>query len=202
MGSDGGVSPELKELLAAVRKWKSEDRPRPNDSQPRKTAERLLIQGRLDEALDWFQRAALEGDPTALRRAAAAVMARSADEAVHWYQRAFEASDVSAAWRAGRIRRNQGRDLEAIEWYQRGAKAGDRTALQRVAYLMRDRGRLDEAVEWSKKACTTGDKGAFFLTVQLLSLQGREEEASKLRQFGWELDGSIAEPWTSLAGHA
>ncbi|MGW5330709.1 hypothetical protein [Streptomyces sp. NPDC004014] len=160
-------------------------------------ADELRAAGNLDEALPLYEEAA-EELPSRFRFGAAALQAEGRiDEAVQWYRRAFEAGDVGAAWRAGRVLRAEGRDDAAIEWYQRGAYAGDPTALQRVAYLMRDRGRMEEAVTWAQRSAETGDESALRLAADLLRLQGREHDAARLIAYGWELDGTIAEPWSA-----
>ncbi|MEU9273163.1 hypothetical protein AB0E04_48540 [Streptomyces sp. NPDC048251] len=155
----------------------------------------LLAQGQTEAALAMAR--ALSGDlPPIFRRGAASLIRHGLiDEAIKWYALAYEGGDAGAAWRAGRLLREQGHDDEAIEWYQRGAYAGDRTALQRVAYLMRERGRLDEAVEWARKSADTGDEHAIRLAADLLRLQGKNHEADRLLAYGWELDGTIADPW-------
>jgi TPR repeat protein len=158
-------------------------------------ADELRAQGNFEEALVFYGMAA-EEEPSRYRFGAAALSSEGRiDEAVEWYRRGFEGGDIGAAWRAGRVLREQGRDDEAIDWYQRGAYAGDSTALQRVAYLMRDRGRLDEAVHWAQRSANTGDEGGLHLTAALLRLQGKDVEAAQLLAYGWDLDGSIAEPW-------
>lgn len=158
-------------------------------------ADELRVRGRLEEALALYGMAA-EEQPSRYRFGAAALQAEGrVDEAVEWYRRGFEGGDLGAAWRAGRALREQGRDDEAIDWYQRGAYAGDPTALQRVAYLMRNRGRLNEAVQWAQRSADTGDESALQLAVDLLRLQGKDRDAAQLLAYGWDLDGTIADPW-------
>ncbi|RSM86455.1 hypothetical protein DMH25_43350 [Streptomyces sp. WAC 01325] len=131
--------------------------------------------------------------PSAFRSGAAALQAAGrVDEALEWYRQAFDNGDVGAAWRAGRILREQKR-----EWHQRGAYAAGSNALQQVAYLMRDRGRLDEAVQWAQRSADTGDEDAYRLEAELLRMQGKNREAAQLLTYGWALDGTIAEAWSA-----
>jgi TPR repeat protein len=188
MGEGGPVLKEQPDESLAG--WK-----RPQRLRLTEEVESLLAQGRTEAALNLLQVTGEEW-PSVFRRGAVILKEHGLiDEAVRWFEMAFGAGDIGAAWRAGRTLREQGRDDEAMEWYQRGAYAGDRTALQRVAYLMRDRGRLDEAVEWAQRAADTGDKSAFGLAVDLLDLQGKHSEAAQLAAYGWDLDGTISEPW-------
>ncbi|MFF0087372.1 hypothetical protein ACFYR1_48185 [Streptomyces canus] len=172
-------------------------RERPQRNLLPEQVEKMLTEGRTEEALK-FLRATMTEIPSVFRRGAVTLKRHGLfDEAVRWYELAFAAGDIGSAWRAGRTLREQGRDDQAIEWYQRGAYAGDRTALQRVAYLMRDRGRLDEAVKWAQRSADTGDEDALELAVELLLLQGRPDDAAQLLAYGWDLDGTIAVPWSA-----
>ncbi|MEU5599941.1 hypothetical protein [Streptomyces sp. NPDC020298] len=188
MGTSG---PTLKERPT---EWSSFTRGR-QDSHLAHEVDALLAQGRIEAALTYIRVAGHE-IPSVFRNGAVTLRRYGLiDEAIRWYSLAYEAGDIGAAWRAGRVLRELGRDDEAIEWYQRGAYAGDRTALQRVAYLMRDRGRLDEAVQWARRSADTGDDGALQLAADLLRLRGKDHEAAQLLAYGWDLDGTIAEPW-------
>lgn len=189
------IRSEATELDLLARRWAQQNTDRRQRSSLFAEAEELRRRGDLEGALALYHRAGKEL-PSAFRYGAAALQAEGrVDEAVEWYQRAFDNGDVGAAWRAGRVLREQRRDDEAIEWYQRGAYAGDPNALQRVAYLMRDRGRLDEAAQWAQRSAETGDEEALQLAVNLLRLQGKSREAAQLLAYGWDLDGSIAQAW-------
>ena len=62
----------------------------------------LAAEGRLDEALDWVERAAADGRRSVLRWAAdQLVSARRLDDALAWYERAAAGGDTNAARKAG-----------------------------------------------------------------------------------------------------
>jgi tetratricopeptide (TPR) repeat protein len=159
---------------------------------PGQVARMLQEVGRIDEAIPWFQRAAQAGDTDAPGQVARMLQeVGRIDEAIPWFQYAAQA-EASALWplEAGRID-------EAIPWLQYAAAAGDTKELGRVARRLREAGRIDEVIPWLHDRAEAGDIGALGKAVGMLRKAGRIDEASRLRQFGWEPDGSLAPLWNA-----
>lgn len=57
--------------------------------------------------------------------------------------------------------------------------------------------RVTEAVHWYRKAADRGDDGALSLAVRALNEAGRTAEGARLRTYGWEPDGCVAQPWAA-----
>jgi hypothetical protein len=81
---------------------------------------------------------------------------------------------------------------EAVQILRPRADAGGPDAVTKLARLLADRGDLDEL----RARADAGDGEAATqltkLLADLLIKQGRAEEAKRLRQFGLNVDGSIA----------
>ncbi|MEY9947419.1 tetratricopeptide (TPR) repeat protein [Kitasatospora sp. GAS1066B] len=158
--------------------------------------------GRFDEAALWYQRAAEAGEPGAVVRLAWVLeQAGRFDEALPWYQRAAQAGDLGALGQV--IGPDQARHAqEALIWMRSRADAGDSEALAEAAWLLKQAGRLEEALAWYQRAADAGHPGALREAAELLEQVGRADEGTRLRQFGWEPDGRIAERWEVLLPQA
>jgi len=62
--------------------------------------------------------------------------------------------------------------------------------------MLREAGRVEEALAWYGRAADAGDPVAMGWAAEMLREAGRVEEATRLLAYGWEPDGSIAEPWS------
>ena len=95
-----------------------------------------------------------------------------------------DAGDWSAGRRLAWVLADRG-DLDGL----RGrADAGDWSAGRRLAWVLADRGDLDGL----RVRVEGGDEAAAGWLTSLLAKQGRNDEAERLRQFGFNPDGSIA----------
>ncbi|MBM9503181.1 hypothetical protein [Actinacidiphila acididurans] len=90
---------------------------------------------------------------------------------------------------------------EALTWYMRAAP-NDPGELGNAASMLRDAGRRAEALVWYRRAADAGDRDALRATAEMLEEMGRAEEAARLTRYGWEPDGTIAEPWEVMEGTA
>ena len=73
------------------------------------------------------------------------------------------------------------------------ADAGDWDAARRLAELVAERGDLDGAEQILRAQANAGDEYGAWPLADLLTKQGRGEEAERLRRFGLNPDGSIAD---------
>jgi thioredoxin-like negative regulator of GroEL len=89
---------------------------------------------------------------------------------------------------------------ETITWLQARAEAGDTDALRRVARLLEEAGRVEEAITWLQACAEAGDTHALGRAAELLEKAGRTDEMQRLRQYGIEPGGSIAERWACGRG--
>ena len=69
----------------------------------------------------------------------------------------------------------------------------NRAAAQRLDELLAQRGGLDEVVQVLRAQISAGDTEVASWLPELLTMQGRGEEAERLRRFGLNPDGSIAQ---------
>jgi hypothetical protein len=97
----------------------------------------------------------------------------------------------------------------AIVFYQRAVEADwpygtweQEQALKRTAELMKEAGRVDEAIRWLTGLAETGDRGieveapiVLVTATAVLEKIGRAAEAHRLRRYGLEPGGRIADPW-------
>ncbi|MFF8315549.1 hypothetical protein ACF06V_00085 [Streptomyces bobili] len=88
-----------------------------------------------------------------------------------------------------------GRIGEAIAWLRTLGEAGDTDALERAVRLLAEAGRIEQAITWYRRAGEAGNANALWHVTQLLEKAGRPEEGKKLRRYGWEPHGAIAQPW-------
>jgi hypothetical protein len=70
-----------------------------------------------------------------------------------------------------------------------------RARLWRVADLLGTVGRVEKAITWWQRAAETGNTHALGRAAELLEKTGRTDEMQRLRQYGIEPGGSIAERW-------
>ncbi|MFJ5179398.1 hypothetical protein ACIP68_36815 [Streptomyces griseoviridis] len=63
------------------------------------------------------------------------------------------------------------------------------------AWLLQKPTRIAEALERLRLHAEAGNTGAMTLAADLLYAAGRVEEGRRLRQYGWEPKGWIAERW-------
>ncbi|MBB6396201.1 tetratricopeptide (TPR) repeat protein [Actinomadura coerulea] len=118
--------------------------------------------------------------------------------AEHVYASGGYTSDARyAALRAAYLLRQIDRTQEAIGWLQNRAETGDDDAAQKAVWLLLERGEGEHAIDWLTHAAAAGHRYALALTADVLAETGHITDADKLRQYGWEPDGSIAEPWTA-----
>ncbi|MFJ3722718.1 hypothetical protein ACIPYQ_09100 [Streptomyces sp. NPDC090045] len=169
----------------------------------------LKAAGRAEEALAWLQSRADGGDFFALGEVVRLLEetdwmpeAAGREEVAAWLQTRADAGDRDALGAAARMLEAAGRAEEALSWLRARVDAGDHDALGEVARMVREAGREEEAITWYQRAAGAGDPFALGKVVELLRAAGREEESERLRRFGWEPDGSIAERWEVVPGEA
>ncbi|WP_329095643.1 tetratricopeptide repeat protein [Streptomyces sp. NBC_01439] len=94
----------------------------PTDSPLIAGARLLHAQGRTDEALSWFERAAAAGHHQAWLEAATVLSGQNrTEEALAWYERAAHAGNTEALSHAASVLAASGRIDEALRWYERAA---------------------------------------------------------------------------------
>ncbi|MFI9155482.1 hypothetical protein [Streptomyces sp. NPDC053367] len=64
-----------------------------------------------------------------------------------------------------------------------------------VARLYEQAGRNEEAATAWRRSADSGNKYALDDAVRLLEREGRTDRARQLRRYGWNQDGTLAEPW-------
>jgi hypothetical protein len=77
----------------------------------------------------------------------------------------------------------------------KSAEAGRQFEAWIVARMHQESGRVAEALDWYRRAAEEDDITALPSAVWMLRALGQHEESEQLRRYGWEPDGSIAQPW-------
>lgn len=161
-----------------------------HDHASERLADALAKVGRTDDAITRFHQLADAGAPNASERLTAVLTeAGRIEDAIAWLRSRAEAGD-DRAWRElGDLYRSAGHVTEAIDAYHRSVDSGDRRALWPLARTFEDEGRVDDAVAL---LLSCGEVEARFTAQKLL---GHRPEAARLRKYGIEPDGRIADRW-------
>ncbi|KAJ7536308.1 hypothetical protein O6H91_12G063900 [Diphasiastrum complanatum] len=134
--------------------------------------EQCVIQGRRNEGIKWYKKAAELGDPAGQCNLGLAYLQESIDptEAVKWFQRAAVAGHVRAQYTLA-VCLQQGRGVEcntnkAAKWYLRAAEGGSLRAMYNTAlcYTSGEGVKRDyrEARKWMRRAALAGHRKAQF----------------------------------------
>ncbi|UED83281.1 hypothetical protein [Streptomyces profundus] len=91
---------------------------------------------------------------------------------------------------------HEGRIEEAIRHYQWFSDESA-YAMRQAVKLLEQAGRQEEAMVWLRQELTSGNRRARWITAELLARTGHGPEAERLRRYGVEPDGSIAQPWAA-----
>jgi tetratricopeptide (TPR) repeat protein len=181
---------------------------------------RLLARtGREAEARAWYRRAALEkGDRYALEEEQGKRDGVDGAPGIPGTALIGYGWNAEMPWLLARVRgtdqRSQeppfaidGLDLDFLvmlrtlaQEAQHGGTFGVLHEADDILGALREHDLFDEAVAWCWSRATEGSPyGAWWTAAhRLLQAQGRADEAQRLRRFGWEPDGSVAEPWEAL----
>jgi eukaryotic-like serine/threonine-protein kinase len=122
----------------------------------------LLDTGDIEEALDWFQRAAEAGDPDASENVALAQHYLSARAAGADPESRNEDLDPEVAYRLGILAERAGKDERAEQWYRQASAAGHTVAALNVAMAIDRRGDELGAMPWYERAAEAGSSEAMF----------------------------------------
>jgi hypothetical protein len=169
----------------------------------RPAADILRMADREEEAIPWYQRGAEAGDLLALGWAVLLLTRRRmTDEALTCHRLVSEASDSAPLGMNALLERMQQIE-DADAWVQRNVVDGARVTTQWAPLMLRDDyawllqrpTRIAEALERLRTHAEAGNTGSLTLVTDLLHAAGRVDEARRLRRYGWEPKGWIAEPW-------
>jgi Flp pilus assembly protein TadD len=99
----------------------------------------VASRGRVDEAEEWYRRAAEAGSPEAMNNLGAVVERRDAGAAEEWYRRAAGVGQPAAMTNLAGLLAGRGEIEEAAAWYRRAAGAGEPHAIDALAAEARRR---------------------------------------------------------------
>nr|WP_225884868.1 tetratricopeptide repeat protein [Halomonas elongata] len=159
-------------------------------------ATRLLGRGLTEEAMDWYLKAAEQGDPYAMLRLFEGGACIAGDEcpedAEGWREKALaetlpraEAGDTDAMLALYHVYRLMDDRGEGVDWLEKAAKAGNPEAQTRLGmnirggqgwYFLESR-RLEAAEEWFRKAAEQGYVPAMDALSAVISNLERYDEA-------------------------
>ncbi|MFG2088922.1 MULTISPECIES: tetratricopeptide repeat protein [unclassified Spirillospora] len=176
--------------------------------------------GRFEEALDWWLAALRGGHPDALPQVAATLRrlgdttapSRPADdpgageaaevlwesgrhdEALLLLHERGAAGDLEALRVAADLLAEDERWAEAMALFRQIAESQASEETTRLARLLADRNIPAEALDLIRREGPES-KGPLNAAARLLRKSGLVDEADRLERYGWDVDGSIAEPW-------
>jgi tetratricopeptide (TPR) repeat protein len=88
-------------------------------------------QGKADQSVQWYRRAADGGDADAMFNLGALLAeGGEEDQAAQWYRKAADAGNADAMFNLGALLAGQGEQDEAAQWYRKAADAGRRSGRQ------------------------------------------------------------------------
>ncbi|MFJ7098124.1 tetratricopeptide repeat protein [Streptomyces mirabilis] len=122
-----------------------------------------------------------------------------ADEAIVVLTPLATAGSSRAQHKLAKILEAEGKLEDALVWYRKSAEEGTYNAAHGAVRLLLRADRASEALTW---LTSISDPDAHHERIecaeQVLQSMGRNEEAKRVRQYGWEPDGSISAPWSVL----
>jgi uncharacterized protein len=140
----------------------------------------LAEQGKQDEAIDLFRRAAAAGSAVGAADLAAQLELRGDVEgALAAYRRAAGRGASSAARRLGELLIQRGEEEDGIWWLQRAAVAGDLEAANALGMLLRSRSDTIQARAWLEHAAHRGYAPAAYHLGTLLAQLGQDDQAKQ-----------------------
>ncbi|MFE5538716.1 hypothetical protein [Streptomyces sp. NPDC056492] len=91
----------------------------------------------------------------------------------------------------------EGEHEDALVWYRKSAEDGTYNAAHGAVRLLLRAERAGEALTWLKSVCHPDAHHQRLECAEwVLESVGRVEEARRVRNYGWEPDGSISSPWS------
>jgi tetratricopeptide (TPR) repeat protein len=164
----------------------------------RATAQIMRDFDMLDQALAWLMEMRDEESYAGSALLIGADLLREAcrvEEALEWYEQAIEAGDGQALDHCCDMFRDFGQSERCMNWLAALAGDGNVQAGAKIIDLLCGLGRIDEAHEWCLRIVRSSQGLNHKYAASLLAKAGRVGDAENVRRYGWEPDGSIAEPW-------
>ncbi|MCB1657204.1 MAG: SEL1-like repeat protein [Pseudomonadales bacterium] len=119
------------------------------------------------KAIEWFRKAAEQGDANGQVNLGSMYYGQNEAQAVEWFRRAAEQGHASAQYNLG-VMYVDGTGVtqdiaKAVEWYRKAAEQGHASAQYNLG-VMYDEGQVEtqnyaKAIEWYRKAAEQGDAG-------------------------------------------
>lgn len=162
-------------------------------------AELMRGLGRSDEAIDFLSSRAK--DDTRVTYELAELLRRESrrDEALALLTAMATAGDARAQHASARLLEEMGRLDEALIRYRRSAEDGGHDTTSGAVRLLLRAKRADDALNWLRSiSAPDGSHDRIERAVWVLESMGRGEEAKRLKDYGWEPDGTVSAPWSIL----
>lgn len=154
----------------------------------------LLKAQRSDDALRWCLEPKRRVDVAVLDTATELLVGSGrVDEALHWLDSLAKCGHSFALWRMAGLLEQLGRADEATMRAKELAQGGNTSALHLTAFLTAREGNLAEAIPWYRKAILAGEPFAIDEMADQLKELGRHDDGDRLRRYGLEADGQIAD---------
>jgi len=141
----------------------------------------LKANGDLDEAEEWYRRAAEAGSTTAMFNLGH-LFENDRDDPIGaetWYRRGAEAGNAMAMNGLGVCLNNQG-DVGAAEaWYRRAAETGNIDAMKNLGILFDEAGDVSGSESWYRRAAEAGNRESMTYIGYLLKVRGDVDGAEE-----------------------
>ena len=167
-----------------------------NRSAAQEFAEMMRQQDRTQDAIVFLR--SVEGSENDVSHVLADLLKHdsSADEAIALLTPLATAGQSGAQHELAKILEGKQRVDEAIAWYQKSAEDGTYDSAHGATRLLIRAGRSSEAYSWLRSICNPdGHHQRIECAEWALQSMGRDEEANRVKNYGWEPDGSVSTPW-------
>ncbi|MDV9171274.1 hypothetical protein R6V09_14235 [Streptomyces sp. W16] len=119
------------------------------------------------------------------------------EEAISLLTPLADSGNNRSQYELARILESNGRFKEALAYYQKSAEDGTHNAATGAVRILLRAKQATEALEWLRFVSHPDAKHDWLdCAVWVLESMGRNEEAKRLRDYGWEPDGTISSPWS------
>ncbi|MFB6573151.1 hypothetical protein [Streptomyces noursei] len=170
---------------------------RGNSSAAREFAELMRCLGRSDETIAFLYSQSEDNVGVAYELADLLQQESRGNEAVSLLIPLATAGDSRAQHELAQILEKKGQLDQALIWYQQSAEDGTYNAASGAVRLLLRANRAPDALTWLRSISDPdASHDRIDCAVWVLESTGRHEEAKRLKDYGWEPDGTISARWS------
>ncbi|MEV7393358.1 hypothetical protein [Streptomyces sp. NPDC091215] len=168
-----------------------------NTSAASEYSELMRRMGRIDDAIDFLYSLPESNTEASFDLAHHLHLESRDEEAISILTPLAESGSSRAQYELARILESKGRSNEALTHYQESAEDGTYDAATGAVRILLRTKRATEALEWLQRINhPDAERDRLDCAVWVLESMKRNTEAKRLRNYGWEPDGTISNPWS------